>query len=194
VLSLAAKQEAFEESIRLKNQFRNLDEDEIEFLDSVLESTRAKEEALKKETTEQLNLFRRQQEEADKVLLSQVNNTDGVTAVGTAHDPGTSESQWAINARKKRKRVEKEVLKGVKLRKGSSPIESLLSSEVVSSEAAHAMNTSEECVADEKSPSYPEPSVDQVEKPLLVRGNALHPSLGLAAYSSDEDDGTLRKS
>lgn len=197
MFSLAAKQEAFEESIRLKNQFRNLDEDEIEFLDSVLESTRAKEEALKRETTEQVNLFRHQQEEADRVLLSQINNADDATAVGTAHDLGTSESQWTINARKKRKRVEKEVHKGVKLRKASSPVESFLSPDVLSSEAAHAVNESEEetkvepnreCVADENSPSYPKPSVNQAEKPLLVRENALQPSLGLAAYSSDDEN------
>ena len=62
----AAKQEAFEESIRSRNQFRSLDEDEVDFLDSVLESTRAKEAEVKKQTTEQLEAFRRQQEEAEK--------------------------------------------------------------------------------------------------------------------------------
>ncbi|KAI9814370.1 MAG: hypothetical protein M1827_003225 [Pycnora praestabilis] len=112
---LAAKQDAFEESIRLKNQFRSLDEDEIEFLDSVLESTRAQEEAVKRETTEQLDLFRRQQEEADKALL--------VDAERTNADSGSlpvEEEQWVINGRKRKKGKDKEGLKGVKLRKSSS--------------------------------------------------------------------------
>ncbi|KAI6806655.1 hypothetical protein KC340_g18782, partial [Hortaea werneckii] len=39
----AAKQEAFDEATRFRNQFRSLDEDEVEFLDSVLESTRTQE-------------------------------------------------------------------------------------------------------------------------------------------------------
>lgn len=115
----AAKQEAFEESIRLKNQFRNLDEDEIEFLDSVLESTRVKEEAVEKETKEQLDLFRRQQEEADKALLDAAGNNSTV-APATAGSPLAEEGQWAVNGRKRKRAKEKEVLKGVKLRRSSS--------------------------------------------------------------------------
>ena len=115
---LAAKQEAFEESIRLKNQFRTLDDDEIEFLDSVLESTRAREEAVKKETTEQLDAFRRQQEEADKALFSGEAGADD--EIGAAGSPVQEDSQWTVNARKRKRAKEKEILKGVKLRKGSS--------------------------------------------------------------------------
>ncbi len=196
--SLAAKQEAFEESIRLKNQFRNLDEDEIEFLDSVLESTRAKEDALKKETAEQLNFFRRQQEEADRALLDQVDNAEGGTAaVGTAHDLGISESQWAINARNKRKRPEKEVLKGVKIRKGSSSVDKLLPSDTLSHEAAHAPDKPEEptevrsskdtSIASDENVSCPKDLDDQTKKRLLEMDNVLQPSLGLVAYSSDEE-------
>lgn len=111
-----AKQEAFEESIRLKNQFRNLDEDEIEFLDSVLESTRAKEEAVKKETTEQLDIFRRQQEEADKAIMSEAVGVEDTSPVGGI-PPG--ESQWAINARKRKRAKGREALLGGKVRKTS---------------------------------------------------------------------------
>ena len=117
---LAAKQDAFEESIRLKNQFRNLDEDEIEFLDSVLESTRAKEEAVKRETTEQLSLFKRQQEEADKLAQAESAGPPGSTAVGEPGNAPTTESEWAINARKRKRAKEKEGLKGVKIRKSST--------------------------------------------------------------------------
>lgn len=116
---LAAKEEAFQESIKLKNQFRNLDEDEVEFLDSVLESTRKKEEEVKKETSEQLDLFRRQQEEKDKELLEGGEEADGKAGSPTA---GESQSTWAVNARKRKRAKENERagLKGLKLRKSSS--------------------------------------------------------------------------
>ena len=115
-LYVAAKEEAFQESIKLKNQFRNLDEDEVEFLDSVLESTRAKEQAVKRETSEQLELFRRQQEEAEKAALDgDITNTTAVSPT----DP-SSDSQWALNARKRKRVKEDKGLKGVKIRRSST--------------------------------------------------------------------------
>lgn len=116
MIHLAAKQEAFEESIKLKNQFRSLDEDEVEFLDSVLESTRAKEAAVKKETIEQLDLFRRQQEEADKALLLRDDDGTG-QGIGSSN---LEEEQWKTTAKKRKRVGEKETLKGVKLRKPST--------------------------------------------------------------------------
>ncbi|MCJ1312876.1 hypothetical protein MMC25_006552 [Agyrium rufum] len=126
----AAKQEAFEESIRLKNQFRSLDEDEVDFLDSVLESTRAKEEALKKETTERLDEFRRLREEAEKkaALLDDADGgEDGAGAegamAGKAGSPNAQddEPKWAVGGRKRKRVKEKEgVLKGVKVRREST--------------------------------------------------------------------------
>lgn len=167
-------------------------------MDSVLESTRAKEDALKKETAEQLSLFRRQQEEADRALLNQANDTEGGTTVGKTDDPATGDSQWAANTWKKRKRVEKEVFKGVKLRKGSSSIESSLLSETTLDEAGHAKLRPEEAaelkgkigsVVDEKPTSYPKSVDDKAETTFLPqKDKAMQPSLGLAAYSSDEED------
>lgn len=160
-------------------------------MDSVLESTRAKEEALKKETAEQLNLFRQQQEEADRASLNQINDAEEEIAVGKSQDLGTNESQWAINDRKKRKRAEKEVLKGVKLRKGSSSVESSLPSEIMSGQVTQAearlegtveVGPSREQVAGES------PADDKAKKLLSEKDNASQPSLGLAAYSSDEED------
>ncbi|KAJ6157120.1 hypothetical protein N7497_006005 [Penicillium chrysogenum] len=86
-----AKQEAFEEKSRLRNQFRSLDEDEVEFLDSVLESTRAKEAAVKRETAEQLEAFHRRREEAQKALLESA--SDAAPAQG---------QEWTALARKRR--------------------------------------------------------------------------------------------
>ena len=120
-MPIAAKQDAFEESIRLKNQFRNLDEDEIEFLDSVLESTRAKEEAIKKETAEQLNLFRRQQEDADRAMAHDAENENAESTLPKPGSPINDDSVWTVH--RKRKRVkETEVAKGVKVRKSPSTI------------------------------------------------------------------------
>ncbi|KAI9928749.1 hypothetical protein MW887_001967 [Aspergillus wentii] len=102
------KQEAFEEKMKLKNQFRSLDEDEVDFLDSVLESTRAQEAAVKKDTADQLEEFRRQREEAEKVLLED-----------TSADvkPSAETEDWKIPARKRRRDKKQDLLLPGKKRK-----------------------------------------------------------------------------
>ena len=105
-----AKQEAFEEKARLKNQFRALDEDEVDFLDSVLESTRAQEAAVKKETADQLEVFRKQREEAEKAMLGPTSSE--VTPA--------EEEEWTILARKRRRDKGKDLLLPGKKRKASS--------------------------------------------------------------------------
>ncbi|KAL8843363.1 MAG: hypothetical protein Q9176_001976 [Flavoplaca citrina] len=193
----AAKQEAFEESIRLKNQFRNLDEDEVEFLDSVLESTRAKEDAVKKETAEQLNLFRRQQEDADKASLNLPTTETNYPSVSAAEpQTSTGESQWAINARKRKRVKDKEVLPGVKLRKSSSTSEKPTGLSPVASTVANGEKGAQPYES-------PKSTIDQgkdwqlgetktVETPQAQASVASPKSpvgaLGLAGYSSDEDD------
>ncbi|MCJ1399832.1 hypothetical protein MMC11_003035 [Xylographa trunciseda] len=132
----AAKQDAFEESIRLKNQFRNLDEDEIEFLDSVLESTRAKEEAIKKETAEQLSLFRQQQEDADRAMVQETQEGSEESKLPKSGSPVNDESLWAVKRKRKRSK-ETEVAKGVKLRKSSSTMER----STISSDKTHNVET-----------------------------------------------------
>ncbi|KZF18841.1 hypothetical protein L228DRAFT_264222 [Xylona heveae TC161] len=118
----AAKQDAFEESIKLKHQFRSLDEDEVEFLDSVLESTRAQEAALKKETSEQLDYFRKQQEQADKALLAAEGEQDAQTGAGSGSPTATAEEEnWAVSGRKRKKGKDGQGgLRGVKLLRKSS--------------------------------------------------------------------------
>ena len=122
----AAKQEAFEESIRLRNQFRSLDEDEVEFLDSVLESTRRKEQEVKKETSEMLEIFRKQQEEADKAALLEEGDrkpADGGGAGSPTLGAGEGED-WAVAGKKRKKgpgREKEGVIRGVKIRRKSAP-------------------------------------------------------------------------
>lgn len=188
------KQEAFEESIRLKNQFRNLDEDEIEFLDSVLESTRAKEEAVKKETTEQLDIFRRQQEDADKAILSETVGVEDTSPVGGIPP---AESQWAINARKRKRAKGREALLGAKVRKTSfaneySPPAAATTEPDEAEAASESVQKEDEPLANDKGivKAVVSPTISTNdggvnfparEKPSAVVG------LGLIDYSSDED-------
>lgn len=197
-----AKQEAFEESIRLKNQFRALDEDEVEFLDSLLESTRAKEAALKKETAEQLEAFHRQRQEADKALLESASgeNPTGASTV--------EEEQWTISARKRRRDKKKESLLPGKKRKSSAAEDEAASSLTERKASPDAKDATEKppvsiCPtqpppAKARSPKNPpaaaaapvetKPESDAKSpdtKPPLAKPTSV--ALGLAGYSSDED-------
>ena len=204
---IAAKQEAFEESIRLKNQFRNLDEDEIEFLDSVLESTRAKEEAVKKETGEQLDVFRKAQEEADRrALLREQEGGDGNNAGNPTEGEETS---WAVGGRKRKRGKEKEGFKGLKIRRGSEAIEgdgkaTLGEKKVLDGSPdrvapgahgySHKQAAPTQLITD-TSKSVGAPSSGSIRKATSVGTSPVPTSqptkplgLSLAAYSSDEDD------
>lgn len=64
---------------------------------------------MKKETREQLDLFRRQQEEAERKALEE--DKEDV--------PEENQVQWAAPSRKRKKEPESSFLKGVKLRKTS---------------------------------------------------------------------------
>lgn len=62
----AAKQAAFEEKTKLSNQFRALDDDEIEFLDDVQRAKREEEARLRRETEEGLRAFREAQKGGER--------------------------------------------------------------------------------------------------------------------------------
>ncbi|KAK6515598.1 hypothetical protein TWF506_007926 [Arthrobotrys conoides] len=189
----ARKQEAFEEKLKFKNQFRSLDEGEVEFLDSVVSEQRAEEEAKKKEIESRLDDFRKLQYEAD-------------------HDPNAtasvadeSNSTWAVPARRKRKKdKEKETTFGtsIKLRKmsdgtkeESNDISSAKSKVGSDSPKPKADATKPEIVSESKSPT---PSVHSSEKQVSVPlktasqdTSVTKPSAslgGLVGYGSDSDD------
>ncbi|OJD38705.1 nefa-interacting nuclear protein nip30 [Diplodia corticola] len=197
----AKKQEAFEESIKLKNQFRALDEDEAEFLDSVLESTRAKEAALKKETTEQLDAFRRHQEEVERAARL-TGATDG--------DQPAEEEHWASAGRKRKKARDKESLMGIKIRRTSS-----VGEKGASSNASPKTDTKSPDPAEKEKEIVPSAGVSKPENvtktatgtglaasektsgvvgstvPKETQAQKPKPTpaaLGLGGYSSDEDD------
>ncbi|KAF4547513.1 Hypothetical protein D9617_41g062640 [Elsinoe fawcettii] len=171
----AAKQDAFEESIRLKNQFRSLDEDEIDFLESVNATTRAKENAVKKETTEQLSAFREQQQKSENRKPE-------------SQDAPIAPESWTI---KKRKREKTTGLPGVKVRRTSSAADAEPASTTLAAKQTKA--TSDTAVAvtpsadrnhtmESVSQSTPEVSVAKPSSPKVASSG-----LGLGAYSSDED-------
>jgi hypothetical protein len=115
-LSIAAKQDAFEEANRLKNQFRALDQDEVEFLDSVLESTRAEEARVKRETAEGLALFRQQQDDADRKARTGAEKATDVPN----ESPITTEESWVAGGRKRKRTKDKDGFKGVKVHRSST--------------------------------------------------------------------------
>lgn len=188
-----AKQEAFEEKIKLKNQFRSLDEDEVEFLDSIMESTRAKEAAVKKETAEQLELFRRQREEAEKALLE--DTSADVAPVAEGED-------WKIPARKRRREKSKDLLIPGKKRKslGGDNTGNLATELSADKESRNTVPESMPESAQEKpevpkqpiiSPGAKKPVQDSKPSPKQTASNttakAPSLSLGLADYGSDSE-------
>lgn len=176
----------------------------MEFLDSVLESTRTQEAAIKKETNEQLELFHRQRQQADQALLDTSGGKTGETNAVGAGSPA-EEEQWATTNRKRRRAKEKDALRGVKLRKSSSsgakqspsqdvkrsdgngadkPTKSTKTVDPVttrkpSSAQPPLLVTNEE---DSDGDSSQGASAEQ-KKPLI----SAPIGLGLSAYSSDED-------
>ncbi|KAL2429257.1 hypothetical protein ABEF95_003619 [Exophiala dermatitidis] len=173
----AAKQEAFEESIRLKNQFRPLDEDEIEFLDSVLEADRAKENAVKQETAEQLEAFRKQRALAEQALLDQ-------QAREAADNVDTTVSKNVWTTQKKKRRRDKDGESGSaensKARKLSSSTNERKPVSPVSAEKPPTATSTD----------TPEPSPER--KKSQIEAQTIQPKpaavgLDLGDYSSDDD-------
>ncbi|KAL2758803.1 hypothetical protein ACRALDRAFT_2026259 [Sodiomyces alcalophilus JCM 7366] len=73
----AAKQAAFEEQHKIRNQFRALDDDEIDFLDDVMMRQREEEERVKRETREGLEAFRAAQRVEERRLSEQAGEAEG---------------------------------------------------------------------------------------------------------------------
>ncbi|KFA64442.1 hypothetical protein S40285_01011 [Stachybotrys chlorohalonatus IBT 40285] len=105
---LAAKQAAFEEQTKVRNQFRALDDDEIDFLDEVRERRRKEEDEVRRQTEEGLKAFRERQQQS---------SGGGATATAAAREDEDTEA-WA--AGRKRKRNKERDIKGVKRKSSES--------------------------------------------------------------------------
>lgn len=170
-----------------------MDEDEVEFLESVLESTRAKELAIQKETTEQLDLFRKQREQAGK-------------ASSTEQDKEIiqlEEEQWVASGRKRKKAPRKPVVKGVKRRKSSSAAPDHPGNVVIEVGAKEEAvqrpgnakeqdnSTAEDKVIVETAAAYQAATASSTSagsSPTAKAAMAGGLALGLSNYSSDEDE------
>lgn len=173
----------------MKNQYRTLDDDEVDFLDSVLESTRAREQEVKKETAEQLDAFRKQREAAEKALSDEKIVTS--IADGTGDSPATEES-WATSIRKRRRIKEKSEEGAIKLLKRSSATDTsktkllaeprnndTVGNEIQLKSVDHRWDTTGTANPRLKDVKALGPSSAALQTGLL--------ELGLGAYSSDED-------
>ncbi|KAJ5898360.1 hypothetical protein N7504_008648 [Penicillium tannophilum] len=181
-----AKQEQFEQKIRLKNQFRSLDEDEVEFLDSVLESTRAQEAAVKKDTADQLEAFRKQREEAEKTALGPTSSE--VTPA--------EEEEWTVPARKRRREKKDLLLPGKKRKESTEGTEATKEPETKKpSQGTAPVTKAQEKTAspDAQISKAPAPSIAKTASAGTDKSNtekvqpAKPASLGLVGYGSDSD-------
>nr|POE49353.1 hypothetical protein CFP56_32503 [Quercus suber] len=198
----AAKQEAFDKKAKLSNQFQNLNEDEVAFLDEVLQSTRERERNVKRETSEQVLAFKRQQEEAEIAARQ----TEAATPEPTAQ-------VWAIGPRKRKKERKGEGIGSLlKVRRTSSTAEGQsaspparkpdrapaaaadgiglsaseraggkASAEVVPSRPPGAKSTDGAMTSSAQNSAREITAVPESSAPSP-------PKLGIVAYSSDEDE------
>ncbi|KAK8070023.1 N-terminal domain of NEFA-interacting nuclear protein NIP30-domain-containing protein [Apiospora phragmitis] len=180
----AAKQAAFEEASRLRNQFRALDDDEVDFLDEVQEKERQEEARKRRELEEGLGKFRQAQQnktgnpdEAEKQVEEEVVVTEDLA------------SEWvgatAGGAGRKRKREKEVLFKGLK-RKSTS--EGAQEKGATNNKNADANGATKTPLASSSSTS-PAPKAEQATKPpAAAKQAAPKPAMGLVAYGSDDDD------
>lgn len=166
----------------MSNQFQSLNEDEAAFLDSVLESTRNKEAQVKKDTREQLEAFRRQQEDAERATRQE----------DALEEPVAAES-WSIGPRKRKKGRGTEGIGGVKLRKASTTDgdEKAKRDDTQRKDTVIEGRSQKGSIASPTSEAKPLASLplpskeDTTSEPQQKEQQKS--SLGLVAYSSDED-------
>ncbi|RVX66383.1 hypothetical protein B0A52_09613 [Exophiala mesophila] len=180
----ASKQEAFEEQARLKNQFRALDDDEIEFLESVNESVKAKQHAVEQETAEQLEEFRKQRAAAEHSLLE--------TAPGSNPTLGSPvASSWMVKKKKRRRDHDgpPERATDSKSRKLSSTLEDHPAAPTLASPPPETSSKELTGASSWVDKSVKSPASASAATTAMKQDTSLTASnqLGLQGYSSDED-------
>lgn len=179
---IAAKQEAFEEAAKLKHQFRSLDEDDVSFLNGIRQAEEAKQREVEKQTLDQLQAFRKQQEESGAVPDLDPTTTDSQAS------PAEETLTWTAPA-KKRKREAARGLKGVKVAKTTASTDEEVptpKTEIVSpgaNKAAAGAQTKDSEAPLEDRKAENDRSAQSVPSATTKAG----PMLGLGDYSSDDD-------
>lgn len=173
----AAKQAAFEEANKIKNQFRPLDDDEVEFLDGVRERRRAEEEELRRETEEGLRGFRELQSKVVSAAAGE--GVDAGGGEGAAEGGGGS---WSVGRKRKRRKDEPEgVLKGLKRRSSAAAADGV--------EDGKVGDEGKDGAAGQKGPVAAEKDTSdtQESKPKAAPAVAAKPKVSLVDYGSDDD-------
>lgn len=135
------------------------------------EGARAREAAVKKDTKEHLDEFRRQQEEAEKAAREQ----EG------AEEPTQVGESWAAGPRKRKKGKEREGIGGLKIRRTESGEKKGEEGGKKAEEKADDKSVANTATKEETK-AKPDLSTSP---PPVTASPAL--GLGLGAYSSDED-------
>lgn len=183
----AAKQAAFEEANRIRNQFRALDDDEIEFLDGVRASSRMEEQRRAADLEEGLRAFRAAQAATTTAAAAPRDEGQGEGGWNEAsqEELGAAD-EWAVSSRK-RKREKEKVIKGIKRRTSSTgkDAEHSGAAEKPSSSQGHSSKEGEAASAKANSPAV---------KPVLkstvgitAAAPKAKPKAGLVDYGSDDD-------
>ncbi|KAL6702378.1 hypothetical protein ACN47E_002494 [Coniothyrium glycines] len=170
------KQAEFEERARFKLH-NALDDDEADYLEGLLEKKRQEEASVRKETSEQLDLFRRQQEEAESRALE----------AEAAQNPVQEDEQWAAAGRKRKKGLEGGLLKGVKLRKASAMKDDKHAEKTTAEAVSTKFDTTK--ISTSKPGAEMKPATATKTAAGLPKAESTNTlSLGLGYASSDEDD------
>jgi len=153
---------------------------------------------VKKETAEQLEVFRQQREAAEKALLDEAENEQkGNPRTVSSPDQET----WATSGKKRRRVKEKDILMGTKLRKFSSsagkdspekPLMKVGTEDGTDLTERHKEPTEPAEPVDVKSKSVSQKqsssaSLVTSKTPALATTTPATSVLGLGNYSSDED-------
>jgi hypothetical protein len=146
----------------------------------VLESTRAREDAVRRETAEGLDHFRKQQQQAERAAFAEPDDAS----------PEAEDEVWAAKGKKRKKSHGKESLLGVKLRKTSSIAEDASMKKLddpkskTSTAASQLPSKSVDLPETSKNPPQPVSTTAKASKapPPPQTGP------GLLAYPSSEDE------
>ncbi|KAF2706565.1 hypothetical protein K504DRAFT_411853, partial [Pleomassaria siparia CBS 279.74] len=168
-----AKEEAFIEANRYK--LHGLNDEELEHIESLEAAKRKEEETIRRDTLQQLDSFRRQQEAAEQKALE-----DGPQA--------TEDAQWIATGRKRKKGPETGLLKGVKVKKAAVSVEDKAKGKEnaqTDNQAKSTAGASPVTAPQTRSNAATKTTAVTVTKPVVISSNPL--SLTLGYESSDED-------
>ncbi|KAK7932214.1 hypothetical protein PG985_002926 [Apiospora marii] len=181
----AAKQAAFEEASRLSNQFRALDDDEVDFLEEVQAKERQEEVRKRRELEEGLGKFRQAQNKGKPPPANGGGKNDVVEEEEEVVPTEDLASEWAGGAGaagRKRKREKEVLFKGLK-RKSTSE----------GTQEKGTANKPADTNGATKTPQASSSSITSkpnqvIKPPAAAKPIAPKPMLGLVAYGSDDDD------